>query len=67
MKQYYEFKIKPLNDRLGADLGIKKISILAENVEYDIPVKVSFTSKHGSQVTFTNDQLKSFSRVGLEV
>ncbi len=40
MKQYFELKIKPLNDQLGRDLGINTIEVDYTPLEYDIPVRV---------------------------
>ena len=40
MKQYYELKIKPLNDQLGRDLGINTIEVDYTPLEHYIPVRV---------------------------
>lgn len=69
MKRFFDTQIKPMNDQLAKELrrNENKISVMKISGEYEIPVRVTFTSQQGNQVTFSSIQIKSYRALGLRI
>lgn len=69
MKEYFDTQIKPLNDKLGRDLGLhgKKIEVKKIEHDQDVPVWITFRSQQGNMVTFSNRQIRSYRALGLNI
>lgn len=67
MKQFYELKIKPLNDRLGNDLGKKTVLVQHIEKEHEVRVDVTFKSRNGNIIRMTNTQIRDCRALGLMI
>jgi hypothetical protein len=67
MLQTFIQDIKPLNDQLGVSLKMNTIEVQQESTEHEILVNVTFKSRQGQVVKFTNRQIKSYRSLGLMI
>jgi hypothetical protein len=67
MLQTFIQDIKPLNDQLGVSLKMNTIEVQQESTEQEILVNVTFKSRHGQVVKFTNRQIKNYRALGLTI
>lgn len=67
MKQYYELKIKPLNDKLGKDLGVKSIEVTKIERVQHVPVTVQLYTGNGHYIYVRSGKVRDYRALGLPV
>jgi len=67
MKDYFDKEIKPLNDKLGTSLCMKKIEVEYRDVQLIVPVTITYVSHTGNTVTRKIGTKSFYEAMGLKI
>lgn len=67
MIKHFEDTLKPLNDRLGESLGVKKIQVKDESSRSTILVRISYIAHSGNRVTRLAGKKAFYEAMGLMI
>lgn len=67
MLQAFNKMIKPLNDALGQQLGIKKIEVKCNSHSQKVPVKVGMLDSYGNIIFVSQHNVEFYLALGLSI